>query len=87
MSTIEDGSISTRVSATAIIAPAIGAARTPKLLELGDLPAMQVIGAGKVDDDPVRRVGRDDEGEPLQHPQREPVERLSVRSGNRPLAR
>ena len=41
------------------------------------LAALQVIGAGGVDDDPVRRIGSDD-GSVSEEPGREPVERLGV---------
>lgn len=39
---------------------------------------MQVIGAGGVDDDPVRRIGRDDRRETLQHPHRQPFKRGGI---------
>ena len=46
----------------------------------GGFPAMQVIGTGGVDDDPIGRIGRDDRCEALQHPEGEPVERLGIRN-------
>jgi len=39
---------------------------------------MKVRGAGGVDDDPIARIGGDDRREVLQHPQRQPVQRLGV---------
>jgi hypothetical protein len=47
--------------------------------EHGGLSSVQMIGTGSVDDDSVRRIGGDDWGEALQHPEREPVQRLAVR--------
>ena len=47
----------------------------------GGLAAMQMIGAGGVDDDPVGRIGRDDRREALQHPERQPLQRLGVGGG------
>ena len=46
--------------------------------EHGGLAAMQMIGAGGVDDDPIRRIGGDDRREPLQHPKRQPLQRFGV---------
>ena len=43
------------------------------------LAAVKMISACGIDDDPVRRIGRDDRGEALQHPEREPLQRLGVR--------
>jgi hypothetical protein len=43
------------------------------------LSSMQMISACGIDDDPVRRIGSDDRGEALQHPEREPLQRLAVR--------
>ena len=42
--------------------------------------AMQMIDAGGVDDDFVRRVGSDDRRETPEHPQCHPIERLGVSS-------
>ena len=45
--------------------------------------AMQMIGAGRVDDEAIGWIGRGDRGETLKHPAREPVERLWHRQGDR----
>src|SRR3546814_8587469 len=42
---------------------------------------MQMIGAGRIEDDPVGQIGGDDRGVALQDPEREAVERLSVGRG------
>ena len=38
---------------------------------------MEMVGAGRVDDDPVRRIGRDDRRDPKE-PDRKPLQRLGV---------
>ena len=43
--------------------------------------AMQMIGAGRVDDEAIGWIGRGDRGETLKHPAREPVERLCIGKG------
>src|SRR3546814_3792521 len=47
----------------------------------GLFAAMQMIGAGRIEDDPVGQIGGDDRGVALQDPEREAVERLSVGRG------
>src|SRR3546814_19437344 len=47
----------------------------------GLFAAMQMIGAGRIEDDPVGQIGGDDRGVALQDPAREAVERLSVGRG------
>ena len=44
--------------------------------------AVQMIGAGRVDDDAVRQAGGDDRGVALQDPEREAVECLGVGRGS-----
>src|ERR1700677_3746502 len=44
--------------------------------EQGGLSSEQMIRADGIDDDSVRRISGDDRGEALQHPEREPVQRL-----------
>jgi hypothetical protein len=60
-------------------------ARRPTPASLSDqdrerrgLSAVKMISACGVDNDPVRWIGRDDRGDALQHPEREPLQRLGV---------
>jgi len=49
-----------------------------KAIEHGGLAAMQVIGAGRVDDNAVWVIGGDDGGDALQYPKRQPLQRFGV---------
>ncbi len=45
------------------------------------LAAMQMVGAGGVDNNTVRRIGGNDRRVAAQHPQRQPIERRDVGQG------
>jgi hypothetical protein len=69
-------------------APGVGDSRASAQANAGELlhqhrerrglSAMQMISAGSVDDDSIRRIGRDDGGDALQHAEREPLQRFGV---------